>query len=188
MKPNTIMAGGITHLTDARFFAAYAVDYLGFCFDPQSPNYIAPTQALAIKGWVTGPEIVAEFANQDPTNVQEIIRFMEPSCVLVQDTEWPALQSVIEAAEIPVIIRFTSGQPHQTIAAPVALYLFSDTRNVPAGFAPGECMFEVTDPAALNDVPPGTAVYISGSPEQETGIKSYDTVADWLEKMTGREA
>lgn len=182
------MAGGITHLTDARFFAAYAVDYLGFCFDPQSPNYISPTQALAIKGWVTGPEIVAEFAHQDATNVQEIIRFMEPSCALVDHAEWPALRAVLQEADLPVIIRFADDDPLETVDGNIAFYLFSNIRNVPSGFAPGECMFEVNDPAALEDVPPGTAVYISGSPEQETGIKSYDAVADWLEKMTGREA
>jgi phosphoribosylanthranilate isomerase len=73
-----VKAGSITHLTDARFFAAYDVAYIGFCFDPQSPDYISPQAALAIKGWINGPQIVAEFANQDVDNVINIIEFFQP--------------------------------------------------------------------------------------------------------------
>lgn len=185
MKQNTIMAGGITHLTDARFFAAYAADYLGFCFDPQSPNYISPAQALAIKGWVTGPEIVAEFAHQDADNVREIIRFLEPSAVMVTAADWPQLHEVIAEAGLPAIVRFGEEEVPAPVQGNIACYLFTDTSEAPPGFAPGECMFTVTEAFDTMHVPPGTAIYISGSPEMETGIKSYDALGDWLEKMTG---
>ena len=60
MLSKIVKAGSITNLTDARFFAAYDVDFIGFNFDPKSPDYISPQNALAIKGWITGPKIVAE--------------------------------------------------------------------------------------------------------------------------------
>ena len=75
MLSKIVKAGSITNLTDARFFAAYDVDFIGFNFDPKSPDYISPQNALAIKGWITGPKIVAEFANQDIENIKNIIHF-----------------------------------------------------------------------------------------------------------------
>lgn len=51
-------AGDITHLTDARYFAAWEVDYLGF---PLGNNGISTAEFQAIREWITGPKLVGEF-------------------------------------------------------------------------------------------------------------------------------
>ena len=100
-----IKAGSITNLTDARFFAAYDVDYIGFCFDPVSPDYISPQNALAIKGWISGPKIVAEFVNQDLDNVKNIISFFEPDVVEFEGSGFKVQSSVL-----PVIINLSGNE------------------------------------------------------------------------------
>ncbi len=51
----------ITNLTDARYFAAWDVDYLGFDIHPDSEFFVSPAILKEIVEWVEGPEIVLEF-------------------------------------------------------------------------------------------------------------------------------
>jgi len=55
-----IKASSITNLTDARYFAAMMVDFMGFQLDLSHDERITPEQFHGIKAWVEGPEIVAQ--------------------------------------------------------------------------------------------------------------------------------
>jgi phosphoribosylanthranilate isomerase len=55
-----IKAGGISHLTDARYFAAKSVDWVGFHVDPEAGG-ISMAAVHALKGWVEGPRVIVEF-------------------------------------------------------------------------------------------------------------------------------
>ncbi len=55
-----IKASGITHLTDARYFAAKGVTWMGYCLDPASDQYIPPAKMQAIREWVDGVLTVGE--------------------------------------------------------------------------------------------------------------------------------
>jgi len=44
-----VKASQITNLTDARYFAAWEVEWLGFNFDEGSAHYIPPVEMKAIK-------------------------------------------------------------------------------------------------------------------------------------------
>ncbi len=60
MLKTTIKASAIANLTDARYFSAWGVDWLGFCLDEQHPNYISPNTFHAMREWLAGPKIVGE--------------------------------------------------------------------------------------------------------------------------------
>ena len=62
MLKTRVKASQITNLTDARYFAAWEVEWLGFNFDKGSENYIQPQVMKAIKEWVEGPKLVGEFS------------------------------------------------------------------------------------------------------------------------------
>ena len=55
-----VKAGSITNLTDARYFAAREVEWLGFRIG-RGPGMIGPVETKAIAGWVDGVRIVGEF-------------------------------------------------------------------------------------------------------------------------------
>lgn len=57
MLATKLIATGVTHLTDARYFAAWEVDYLAF---PIGPSGIDFTILNAMREWISGPEIVVE--------------------------------------------------------------------------------------------------------------------------------
>ena len=46
----------ITNLTDARYFAAWGVDFLGFDINPESEHFSSPSIVAEISEWVEGPE------------------------------------------------------------------------------------------------------------------------------------
>lgn len=76
MLKTKIKAGSITNLTDARYFAARGVEWLGFDLSPGSESHLFPAQLLAIKAWVDGVKIIGEFnlesASEIHTAIQEL--------------------------------------------------------------------------------------------------------------------
>jgi phosphoribosylanthranilate isomerase len=56
-----IKATSINNLTDARYFAAWNVEWLGFSLEMGNANYIRPQDVKEIKDWLVGPKIVGEF-------------------------------------------------------------------------------------------------------------------------------
>jgi phosphoribosylanthranilate isomerase len=84
MSKLIIKASEITNLSDARYFSARAVDYLGFSLDSSSENYIAPIQINAIREWISGPGIVVEMgANIDPKELLQAIELIKPDAVQI---------------------------------------------------------------------------------------------------------
>jgi len=50
----------VNNLTDARYFSAWGVNYLGFDVLPNSPRFIAPPLVKEIAEWIEGPKIFLE--------------------------------------------------------------------------------------------------------------------------------
>ncbi len=78
-----IKLGNVTNLSDARFAAAAGIDYMGFCFDPQSVSYIPPVKAKEIIDWTTGCFVVAEFGNQTMKEAASVTK--DPVCGMSVD-------------------------------------------------------------------------------------------------------
>ena len=68
-----LKASSITNLSDARYFASYGINMIGFCFDPQSANFMNPFKVKEITGWIEGPKIVGEFKNLSVEAINETI-------------------------------------------------------------------------------------------------------------------
>jgi len=66
MLATQLLASGITHLTDARYFAAWEVDYLAFPLGEKTDGEAISLDMLnALREWVEGPAIVAELGEID---------------------------------------------------------------------------------------------------------------------------
>lgn len=63
-----VKAGSITNLTDARYFAAREVEWLGFPIG-MGEGLIEPLQVKAIAEWVDGVKIVGEFGISKPDEI-----------------------------------------------------------------------------------------------------------------------
>lgn len=76
MLKTRIKASQITNLTDARYFAAREVEWLGFNLDAGTENFIHPHNIKAIKEWLEGPKIVGEFGMQDNSEIKAAADFL----------------------------------------------------------------------------------------------------------------
>jgi len=73
-----IKATSINNLTDARYFAAWNVEWLGFSLEIGSANYTRPQDVKEIKDWLVGPKIVGEFGlDQSLSEIQEAIKLLD---------------------------------------------------------------------------------------------------------------
>lgn len=72
MLKTRIKAGGIANLTDARYFAAWDVEWLSFALD-EGGEGISPSELVAIRDWVEGPRIMAEFGLVEAAYLQQIV-------------------------------------------------------------------------------------------------------------------
>ncbi|MBL7808957.1 MAG: hypothetical protein JNN28_14140 [Saprospiraceae bacterium] len=78
-----IKASRIAHLTDARYFAAREVAYLGFNLEEGTEGYLDPMYMKAIREWVEGPKIVGEFSSAPIEVVRESASFFGLDAVQV---------------------------------------------------------------------------------------------------------
>lgn len=68
-----VIAANITNLTDARYFAAYGVDYLLFDLDEVDIKLI-----LEIKEWVSGPGFLVLFGTKSIHMLEEALIRLDP--------------------------------------------------------------------------------------------------------------
>lgn len=78
-----VKASAITNLTDARYFAAREVDFLGFNLEENTPGYLDPMYMKAIREWVEGPKVVGEFVHAPQSYVREAAAFFGLDAVQV---------------------------------------------------------------------------------------------------------
>lgn len=77
MLKTKIYANAVTNLTDARYFAAWEVAWLGFCLDAHTNNFIAPQAVMAMKEWLEGPRFIGEFGLQSANEINELIASLQ---------------------------------------------------------------------------------------------------------------
>lgn len=63
-----IKISSVNNLTDARYFAAWGVDFIGFDINPESPAFLSPPLLKEISEWVEGPQIVLEAGKIEDEN------------------------------------------------------------------------------------------------------------------------
>lgn len=73
MLTTRVKASSITNLTDARYFAAWEVEWLGFNLNIGSTDYIEPHLVKAIKEWVDGVKIIGEFDLASGDHINDMV-------------------------------------------------------------------------------------------------------------------
>lgn len=69
-----IKVSTITNLSDARYFAAqFNVEWLGFCLDEGSSDFMPAHLIMALSEWVVGPKITGEFGLQNEEQILDAI-------------------------------------------------------------------------------------------------------------------
>ena len=117
MLKTKVKASSVTNLTDARYFAAWEIEWLGFNFDTGSEAYIQPQVMQAIKEWVDGVRIVGEFSLQPAGEILQAADLLELEAVqLPMFTDTDTLQE-LHRAEVPVLLEVILETPGELATA-----------------------------------------------------------------------
>lgn len=199
-------ASRIAHLTDARYFAAKEVDYLGFNLEEGTEGYLDPMYMKAIREWVEGPKIVGEFKRTPIRVVSEAAAFYGLDVVQVSAKNYGSDLSELEGLEIILELEVSpeglsfSMADLQAFAAQADIFLFNlsgPTLSKSLFYADKDYWREVfaLRPALLQgdfpaeDLPEIIEVFglaglsMVGGEEEQVGVKSYDEIEGIFESF-----
>src|SRR5688572_25693379 len=105
-----VKVGSISNLSDARYCSGMSVDLLGFRVVAGQEHYVTPELFKEIRGWFSGPAIVAEaygiqkgedipaiIQNYLPDyielSLQDLVKIHSPSTTIILSTTFDEIQS-----------------------------------------------------------------------------------------------
>lgn len=195
-----IKLGNITNLSDARFAAAAGIEYMGFCFDTNNINYIAPVKAKQIIDWTSGCFVVAEFGNQTINEIAAITEMLNIDIVEINNN---LLQTDLSEIDKPIIkkldislynIESLTNEMAAFSAKVDAFHLFSSNENISISIE------QLKEICANNKIIWGLntssktikniietyhpyAINIVGGNEEKTGVKDFEELNNILEAL-----
>ncbi len=200
-----LKASTLTNLTDARYFAAKDIQFLGFNLEEGTPDFLEPAALKTIRDWVEGPAIVGEFSRSPASVVAEAARFFQLDAVQIRagqcDADLAQLADCQVIYELPAGQNLTFGQltdRAEQVKPFVKFFLLdlsgqavlgetqlADLKNFCARFptllhgnfdaAYFQTLLETVCPAGLS---------LRGGEEESVGIKSFDALDEIFDLLT----
>lgn len=179
--PFLLKFSNVSNLSDARYAAGMWADFIGFCFDPSSPDYIEPAKAKEIAGWVNGPLITGEFGNQPPEWISDFVKAIPLHALqLPGDYE----NEAVVALELPIILKVANPVQgklwlHAKCLLTNDLTVFEQLK----GMTELPVILEVSDTSVVPaNTPEGIA--LAGKSETSPGTRNQDDWTTFLEKYS----
>ena len=178
MHSRKIIVQNITNLTDARYFAAWGVDYLSYNLDPASEYAITMETAMEISGWVEGPKTLIESKSID---------YLDGVDGHILDESFSSLPLSKEAFFRTTLDRLQAGLTQG------AYILKVDRDNLDAMKAltheerlGHDLYMDITDlDFDLLDTLPEGGLVVQGGEEEKVGVKSFDqldALYEWIQE------
>ena len=192
-----IKAGHINNLTDARYFAAWGVYWLGLDMREGVKSALSVTDAKEIMEWIEGPRFVGEFGDSTPEFIAKCVN--ELGLKSIQVLKGHNFLPDILSTDLELIIEPTEqersfGPVSQETEDEISLYRLSTIPET-AGWTQlmkstkGKkiiirCPNDIEALVRVLETERPDAIEILGSEEEETGLKSFDhldPLLEWLE-------
>jgi len=167
-KSIRIKASNITNLTDARYFAAYMVDWMGFRFSKEAGAGLNIEDAKTIRDWIVGPEIIAEFDSFDPDFVFQVTDQLGTKNIQLDKMPDEQLPEEYFLFDKPVEVNSKVEAQDMLDKDPDVILQIN---------ANPEMIHSI-----LKDIPI-QALSIEGSAEEEVGVKSFESINDLFDLL-----
>jgi phosphoribosylanthranilate isomerase len=173
-----VKVSGISNLSDARYCAGMGVDLLGFGAVDGRENYIPATKYQEIRGWVTGPRIVAEiYGLAGPQEIDSILEQYKPDFLELGLKEL----SMFTHLPVPVILAMNGEEMPPTLSIEPA-YIISD--SVISARSPILISVESRQKAEeMIENPAVHGIVLKGGAEIKPGLKDYEVLNEVLELL-----
>lgn len=181
-----VKASCVTHLTDARYFAAFGVSFLGFEVESNRDNQISLDEFIEIKNWVEGPKIIGEISDPERTDVSDLEDYMVEgwhigaycsqdiqglSGTIIRDVLIDQIDVVkdLPAADIWI---FKGQSPYSEICRTLDQL----------GIEKNQGLIDTPNLEGLEDQS-SYGFVVRGSTEEKVGFKSYEDLEDLFDKI-----
>jgi phosphoribosylanthranilate isomerase len=173
-----VKVSSISNLSDARYCAGMGVDLLGFCTIEGQDGYINPVRFQEIRGWVTGPKIVAEvYGLKNATQIESILEDYKPDYLEMGLQEW----SVITTSPIPVILSVEHAEQLRSLSVSPAYLIGDKSIDTKIPF-----LIRVNSPTDIELIlqePNINGIVLKGGAELKPGLKDTEMINDVLELL-----
>jgi phosphoribosylanthranilate isomerase len=182
-----VKVGCITNLSDARYCAGMGVDFLGFRVINGQSGTIPVKSFQEIRGWITGPQIVAEIYGIDSTDeLRSVMQDFQPDYVELSLNE---LNKIGSAITIPYILSLKHGEELPSSISSRPAYILTDLKVNPSTskYIPDfELLVQVSrvDDLSLAVGQTGiSGIALLGGSEIRPGLKEYEELSAILEAL-----
>lgn len=176
MLSRKIIVQNITNLTDARYFAAWGVDYLSYNMHKDSPYFVAYEKIKEISDWVEGPKTLVE---------SNAIEFLEGIDGNILGDMYSSLPLTKEAFFRTTLEEVNKGLPNGNYIIKVKAEDLDAVAALDKSQLGGCNLFlDITElDFKLLDQLPDYGLIIQGGEEEKVGVKSFDeldVLYEWL--------
>ena len=167
MIDRKIIAQNISNLSDARYFAAWGIDYIAFNTIKDSPYYLSMEDITEIKNWVEGPRCLLE------TNALEFTDLADGYI----------LSNIYQSMPISKEAFYRIGMTDLQKGVPQSRYILSlnaselqELKNLDPSLYGQSDMYVDIQNLALESFSewPEWGLVVQGSEEEKVGLKSFD--------------
>lgn len=190
-----VLVSDITHLTDARYFAAYGVDFLSFPIEPHVDRPISVGKLKEIAEWIEGPQILGSLTGiEDIHAIIEQYREAVVGYTLGVFTSSEVLNTMTDKICIKEVLLDENGFNKESLSQVIdhTSYILIKT-DLPYGIASQLASVEELDPKTtfidtsiqVSDLAAAEyGIVLRGSEEEKIGFKSFDELDDILEELS----
>jgi phosphoribosylanthranilate isomerase len=171
-----VKVGNITNLSDARYCAGMGAEMLGFQVVEGHEHYISPKAFQEIRGWVTGPKIVAEiYGLQKAEDLAEILENYRPDLLECSQAELSLIEHTLS---LPFILK-TDDVKFETNAQYLLLSQTPEDaeRNILV------MVSDRNEAEKIHSEHPTYGFALQGEIEEKVGLKDLDKLAEILEML-----
>ncbi|MCI0751615.1 MAG: hypothetical protein L0Y35_07245 [Flammeovirgaceae bacterium] len=170
----------ITNLSDARYCAGMGVNMLGFNVVEGTTGYVSPAFFQELRGWFTGPKIVAEIYRLNaPDLLLAIIENYKPDFIELNLNDFQLLGKNITT---PVILRLNNEELSPEL--PEGSFVITSADRKIKSYPPILIDTQNDQRNADLAVQQHAGIVLFGTWEEKTGQKTYDELAHILEHLT----
>ncbi len=104
MLKSRIKASQVTNLTDARYFSAWEVEWIGFNLEEGTVNFVEPSALKEMRGWLEGPKIVGEFTQTSSSEIEGWVELLQLDAI--QLGHFATIETAKNLSQYPLIKEF----------------------------------------------------------------------------------
>lgn len=212
MLSTKVKASSITHLTDARYFAAWETAWLGFNLSPGDENSVDANQVAALSEWVDGVKICGEFGLAEAEEIKTAISSLELDSVqvsmitpletlqalhgsteIIQEVVPEAYMSADDIEELLstrdefvdyFLLNFSKGGIIADDLKSGQPYTLDQLKDWSSRYSIlVDLQLDEAGPAAFLEEIPLKGFAVQGGEEEKTGYKSFDELDDFFEAL-----